>query len=82
MLYPEVSLSEWTKKYGLQIKSKKCSKCGAIFDTTIPVLIKGYAGLETPTHECGRSFNSAIFTPTTKESIQEWNELLFSSASY
>lgn len=82
MLYPDTSLDEWTRKYDLQIQSKKCANCNAFFETTVPVLIKGYAGLETPTHECGRNFNSAIFTPTTKESIQEWNELFFSSTSY
>lgn len=78
MLYPEVSLQDWIAKHGLRVRLKKCAKCGTELPTNVPVLIRGYAGLETPTHECGRHFNAAIFTPITSDSMKLWNELLFS----
>jgi hypothetical protein len=78
MLYPEVALNDWIKKHGLHTRTKKCAKCGVEHITVIPVLIRGYAGLETPTHECGRQYNAAIFTPITVDSIGAWSELLFS----
>lgn len=74
MLYPEVALDRWITKYCLPVQIKKCSNCSREFSTSVPVLLKGYAGLETPTHECGRHFNIAIFTPTTIESRAAWEK--------
>lgn len=78
MLYPEVKLDEWLSKHDLHIRVKKCAKCGKELPTNVPILIRGYAGLETPTHECGRQFNAAIFTPITGDTIKTWDDVLFS----
>lgn len=77
MLYPEATLESWINKHDLVVRIKKCAKCGEGFKTSIPVLLQGYAGLETPTHECGRQFNAAIFTPISNSSIGEWEEIYF-----
>ena len=78
MLYPEVSLESWMTKFDLVVRQKKCAKCGETFQTSIPILLKGYAGLETPTHGCGRQFNAAVFTPTSNETKREWESIYFS----
>ena len=75
MIYPDVTLNFWTNKYRLPIETKKCAKCRKNFKTSVPILIKGYAGLETPTHKCNRKFNSAIFTPITDKTKKEWESI-------
>ncbi|OFZ38180.1 MAG: hypothetical protein A2504_09900 [Bdellovibrionales bacterium RIFOXYD12_FULL_39_22] len=75
VLYPESSLEYWSVKYNLRVREKTCASCKEIFRTTIPILIRGYAGLETPTHECGRQYNSAVFTPITEEAKNSWSQV-------
>jgi len=78
VFYPDFELEYWVSKYGLEIATNACAKCGQLFQTKVPVLIKGYAGLETETHECGRKYNSAIFTPISNDSKKIWENIFFS----
>lgn len=75
MIYPEYSLDEWCKKYGLEVQRLQCCKCEKYFDTTVPILIKGYAGLETPSHGCENNQKAATFTPISSKEINEWNKI-------
>ncbi len=76
MIYPDVSTEYWIEKYNLRVKVKRCSCCGKYFKTIVPILIKGYAGLETPAHGCDRHFSAAVFTPIKQDTIASWTELL------
>lgn len=76
MIYPDVSLQDWLKKYQLTIETKTCANCGKNFETTVPILIKGYAGLETTNHGCPFNFSAAIFTPITDESKKAWLNII------
>ena len=72
MIYPEIDLETWKIKHNLIEECVPCSKCNNTFETTVPILIKGYAGLETPLHECGRKAQSAVFKPIKQTEINFW----------
>lgn len=75
MIYPDVSLTKWIAKWGLKVESAKCSRCGKTVRTTVPILSKDYAGLESPVHGCGPRFTTVTMTPRSKESIESWDEI-------
>lgn len=75
MIYPEVDKAAWLRKHPISPQTLACENCGKTFETTVPVLMKGYAGLETPLHECGREFLAATFIPTHLTEIQYWSAL-------
>ena len=75
MIYPDVEKDVWLQKYPITPQALRCENCGEIFETAIPILIKGYAGLETPLHQCGRDFLAATFIPTHPKEIQYWSAL-------
>lgn len=76
MIYPDIPLENWLKKYDLEVTEKICAHCEGTFQTTIPILIKGYAGLETPQHGCPRQFAAAVFTPTSFEKTELWQKII------
>ncbi len=76
MIYPNVDLYVWIKKYGLKIKSYNCPKCGDVFETTIPIFTTDSAGIVSPLHKCGLQYYLAVLTPRTTESIAFWNTIV------
>lgn len=74
MIYPNVSLDEWLKKYDLEVEIFECSKCGVRLEVNIPILTKDSAGLISKRCDCG--CYSATLTPRTKESKDFWNNVL------
>lgn len=76
MIYPEANLQEWISKYQLEVEEKKCLNCGQYFRTTIPIIIRGYAGLETPEHECGTNHKAAVFVPISEDKLNLWKEVI------
>lgn len=76
MIYPDIELNTWLQKFDLEVTEKLCPKCKQVFLTNIPILIKGYAGLETPEHDCGSQYKAAIFTPTSSEKINFWKKVI------
>lgn len=79
MLYVEISTHEWSKKYKIPITVFTCKKCSKDFETTVPIMVKGYAGLETPEHGCGRNSLSAVFKPIAQNEISFWEDFSLSS---
>ena len=76
MLYVDCDTDAWAKKHGIDIEEMECASCKKIFKTTVPIVMKGYAGLEMPEHGCDRKFLGAIFTPTSKGKIEAWNKII------
>ena len=77
MIYPDVPLDVWMKKYGLEpVEEYQCPKCKELFYTTRPVLLRDSAGLIIPLHDCGPEYWHALLTPRTKESIAFWNQIV------
>ncbi len=77
MLYPDTDLETWSATYKIQPLMKECPCCGKEFLTTIPVAIKGYRGLQTPTHECGEDGVVCLLVPNDKLEKDKWDNLLF-----
>lgn len=77
MIYLQVdNLSVWIKKYDLEVIEYRCPKCEKGFESTIPFLIKGYAGLETPIHECGPQYREIIVVPRSNATESFLNSIL------
>lgn len=76
MVYPDVDLSYWIKKFKLEIENYDCPKCGATFKTTKAVMTRESAGLITPLHGCGPQYWIAVLTPRTRESISFWDSIV------
>lgn len=72
MIYPDVDLKSWCERYGLEIKRRACLHCGQVFETTVPVAVKGYRGLQAPLHECGEKYVGSIFVPVGRKEIKFW----------
>jgi len=76
MLYVDDDYREWAKKHKLTIDELECASCKKKFKTTIPIRIKGYVGLEIPTHGCDRKFLAASFKPIDREEIEAWSNIM------
>lgn len=72
MLYVEIDREVWIQRYQITPKIFKCKNCQKDFETSVPILIKGYAGLETPIHDCPRNFAAAVFKPISEEERMFW----------
>ena len=78
MIYPDVTLEEWLKKYPeLEVISKSCDNCDAVMSSTIPYLNKDYAGLIAPDCKCQKNKTTCMISVTrTIEVHNEWVEAL------
>ena len=78
MIYVDVPLKQWLKKYPeLKVLRKKCSKCGQIRFTDKPFVMKDYAGVTAGTCPCGGDGRTASSMVTTNEKkAAEWKALL------
>jgi hypothetical protein len=78
MIFPNVSLKDWLKKYPeLKVISSQCENCGKKMKTTRPFIEKHFAGLRIDTCPCGKNRHSSMTMVTiTAEKHQEWADLL------
>ena len=77
MIKPDVRLDVWLAKTGLQVSDYKCSNCGEIFQTNVPICSFDYYGVESPIHDpCGKGFTKKIVTPRSKRKKDLWGEIL------
>lgn len=76
MIYPEKNPKEWSLKYDIIPQVLQCACCLKFHETSVPVLIKGYAGLETPEHGCPRQFNASVYVPTSPEEKSFWAQVI------
>ena len=63
MLFPIIDSKRWATNYSLKITVVKCQKCDRLMSRDIPFATKGYRGLMTKEHSCGKMFISSIATP-------------------
>lgn len=72
MIYPDVPLDAWARKYRLKVKVYRCPSCGGEFPTVRPVLLADCAGLESEVHDCGPGFIKVVLRPRTAEGKRFW----------
>ncbi|MCM2322558.1 MAG: hypothetical protein NDJ90_04780 [Oligoflexia bacterium] len=77
MIYLKVDdLDNWIRKFDLEVIEYVCPKCNRGFKSSVPFVMKGYVGLETPIHECGPNYRDIVVVPTDPEKIKFWNSVL------
>jgi hypothetical protein len=75
VIYPHEELQGWLRKTGLHIEEYSCPNCGKRFETTVPVLMSDYCGLESPIHECGPAFTKVVMAPRSVRKKKLWREI-------
>lgn len=76
MIKPITDPQEYASKYSLDIDEVSCKNCGIKQLRDIPFATKGYRGLMTKEHECGKMFINSIAVPV-KESLDNIRQILF-----
>lgn len=76
MIFPNIPLNDWLKKYPIDIRIGEC-ECGDICTTTIPVVIKGLVGLTSPTCKCGRQYSVSTYIHRDPRKAAEIRQMLF-----
>lgn len=64
MIYPDTPLVIWCQQHRLTPKKFICPLCDKEYETIIPVVARGQAGLESIEHECGDYLRKVLFVPT------------------
>jgi hypothetical protein len=74
MIFPDVSLEEWKKRFPkLKEIVGACDACGASMITRRPFLEKNYAGLVAESCSCGKNRHAPIIGVTTSaQEHQKW----------
>ena len=77
MIYPNVTLKDWLKKYPvLEVKKKRCHHCLQMIVANIPFIEKDWVGLESKDCACGKGRTISVFTMrTTSETfplLENW----------
>jgi hypothetical protein len=75
MIFPDIKVEEWKRRFNLPEIETPCAKCGQILKMEVPVLIQGCAGLSTPIHACGPEFVELILTPKSDEAERFWSSV-------
>ena len=79
MIFPEVNLDEWLKKYpALEVEKERCANCGASVEINKPFIMKDWVGIAAIC-KCGFHAGNQIIS-RTKNSEKLLSEL-FSYAS-
>ena len=76
MIFPDIDPQEWARRYNIRFIKRKCSKCNRLFLSDIPIALKGYRGLQTPLHECGKEFQRMTLVPYGKKNKKKWDQIL------
>jgi hypothetical protein len=66
----------WALKYKIPMKKSVCQNCGCEVKLSVPFAVKGYRGLMSEEHACGKQFIVSIAIPTG-ESLKKLKQLLY-----
>ena len=75
MIFPEVSIEEWSKKYPVDPRTTECLDCGGTITTNIPYITKDYAGfIAFKCPDCGKPHKAHVGTPISKNEKALWEQ--------
>ena len=73
MIYPDVPLEQWLKKYpALTVLKEKCRKCGTEVSTDKPFITDDFVGIHVSPCSCGHESKIMSCFTRTKESLRKW----------
>lgn len=75
MIYINMDLDKFCKKYKINVVSKKCT-CGRTIITNKPFITKDYAGLTAEKCKCGNKSMVETLVTRTKEEHESWVDVL------
>ena len=77
MIYMDVKLEDWLKRYpALKVRQCKCDNCGAKVVTNRPFVTKDYAGLDSTPCPCGKQKDDlCTLVPRSISAIKRWMNL-------
>ena len=75
MIYPDVTLAEWLRKYpDLKVITRECSRCGKEVSTTKAFVSADYTGLELEKcSHCGSRERALSYLVTSRKALREWS---------
>lgn len=73
MTYPNVSVEDFKKKYGIEGNGLECL-CGKFLPYARAFLTEDYAGLECDACGCGR-LGASSAVPISEEKLKFWQEI-------
>jgi hypothetical protein len=63
MIYPDVNLETWLKKYPvLEVQKKRCHHCKSLRIANIPFIEKDWVGLQSKDCACGKGKAISVCT--------------------
>ena len=80
MLFPVSTTKEWSKTYGLAVKSDECKCCGKLLIANKPFAVGDWRGLVSESHGCDENYDLFTATRSTKEERSQL-KILFSDIS-
>lgn len=72
----DIDPEKWALRYGLEIRSYKCAKCGCEFIVNVPVMWGDWVGFTSEDHSCGKGFNCLVSTPVKGQAKKNMEELV------
>ncbi len=76
MIYPSMKLEAWCEMTRLRVEEYQCPCCGQTFKTDVPVMTKDSFGLQSPIHECGNGYWTAVMRPRTADAKMFWDTII------
>jgi ribosome-binding protein aMBF1 (putative translation factor) len=76
MIYPDVPVDKWIKKYDLKIYHRQCPHCSVTVSTNRPWITVDYAGIELEyCPSCNKKIGMSVAVPISEKSKTAWGSL-------
>jgi len=76
LIFPDLPLEYWCKKYNLEVQEIECPNCGLIQKTTIPFISQENVGLMAPLHDCGPDWQGGCAVPRDIATRNRWADFV------
>lgn len=75
MIYPDVSVEDWCRRYSIETAEKPCLKCGELLHSTLPFAHRDWRGVQSITHSCGVQYDLVFIVSVNKNKRARWVEI-------
>ena len=75
MLYPQVSVIDWSARYKLEPFESECESCGRLQRTDIPWASGSWRGLKSDVCECGVGCDVSTAIQVDEQERQQWKDI-------
>ena len=75
MIYPDVAVEVWARKYALDLTPDRCERCRKLLNDWQPFATKELRGVITRHHGCPDEYNQKVFIWANDRIQFEWNSM-------